>query len=110
MRKKLIAANWKMHKSPDQARHFVSAFLPLVKDHDRDEVVLCPPFICLPAIIAAVHGSRVGIGGQNVHWEKEGAYTGEISAHMLREAGCSDIEIERLIAAGVTVDGRLDKQ
>ncbi|HEV2990838.1 MAG TPA: triose-phosphate isomerase [Candidatus Angelobacter sp.] len=93
MRKKLIAANWKMYKTPHQAEHFVSAFLPLAADHERDEIVVCPPFVCLPAVIAAVHGSRIHVGGQNMYWEKEGAFTGEISAHMLRSLGCSHVII-----------------
>jgi len=91
MRKKLIVANWKMYKTPEQAAHFVSAFLPLVQDHNRDETVLCPPFVCLPAVVAAVHGSHIRVGAQNMYWEKEGAYTGEISAHMLRAVGCSHV-------------------
>ena len=93
MRKKVIAANWKMYKTPVQAREFVSAFLPLVKDHTRDEIVLCPPFICLPAVVEALHGTNIGTGGQNMFWEKEGAYTGEISGPMLKAAGCSHVII-----------------
>jgi triosephosphate isomerase len=93
MRTKLIAANWKMYKTPQQAEQFVSAFLLLVQDHERDEIVLCPPFVCLPAVIAAVHGSRVQVGGQNMYWEQEGAFTGEISAPMLRAVGCSHVII-----------------
>ena len=93
MRKKLIAANWKMYKTPDAARDFVFAFLPLVKDHSRHEIVFCPPYVCLPAAIEAVRGSRIGVGGQNMFWEKEGAYTGEISAPMLRAVGCSHVII-----------------
>jgi len=93
MRKKLIAANWKMYKTPHQAEHFVSAFLPLVNDHARDEIVLCPPFVCLPAVIAAAHGSRVHVGGQNMYWETEGAFTGEISGPMLRALGCTHVII-----------------
>jgi triosephosphate isomerase len=91
MRKKLIAANWKMHKTPKQAREFVVAFLPLVRDHARDEIVLCPPFVAIPEVVPAVAGSAIGVGGQDLFWEKEGAYTGAISAHMLRAAGCSHV-------------------
>ena len=93
MRKKLIAANWKMYKAPDLAREFVTAFLPLIKDHMRDDVVLCPPYICLPAVVEAVRGTQIGVGGQNMFWEKEGAYTGEVSAPMLRALGCSHVII-----------------
>ena len=83
MRKKLIAANWKMFKTPDQTSEFFRAFLPLVSGHDRDEIVVCPPFIDLPSAVQAAKGSPVAIGGQNLHWEKEGAFTGELSAAML---------------------------
>jgi triosephosphate isomerase len=94
MRKKLIAANWKMYKTPQQAREFVAAFLPQVREHHRDEVVLCPAFVCIPAVVEALgRGSGIGVGGQDVFWENEGAYTGEISAHMLRAAGCSHVII-----------------
>lgn len=88
MRKKLIAANWKMNKIPDEARAFVREFLPLVADHVRDEIALFPPFISLPAVIEATHGSNVEVGAQNMHWEKQGAFTGEISAAMLIAIGC----------------------
>jgi triosephosphate isomerase len=91
MRKKLIAANWKMYKTPHQAREFVEAFLSMVGRHVRDEIVLCPPFVAIPAVVQAVAGSRIEVGGQDVFWEKEGAYTGAISAHMLRAAGCSHV-------------------
>ena len=82
-RKKLIAGNWKMYKTREEARDFMNAFLPLVADHTRDEIVVCPPFVDLPAVLKAAMGSRVAVGAQNVHWEKEGAFTGEISAAML---------------------------
>jgi triosephosphate isomerase len=93
MRKKLIAANWKMYKTPEQGREFVSAFLPQVREHVRDEIVLCPPFVAIPAVASALEGSRVGLGGQDMFWEREGAFTGAISAHMLRDAGCSHVII-----------------
>lgn len=93
MRKKLIAANWKMYKTPQQARDFVAAFLPLVRGHARDEIVLCPPFIDIAATVEAVKGSNIGVGGQDVFWEKEGAYTGAISAGMLAAAGCTHVII-----------------
>ena len=92
-RKKLIAANWKMYKTPEQTRAFFSAFLPLVKDHIRDEIVVCPPYINIPAAVEAAKGSTVGVGAQNMHWEKEGAYTGEISIGMIQAAHCSHVII-----------------
>lgn len=93
MRRKLIAANWKMYKTPEEARAFVAAFLPLVKNVRHAEIVVCPPFVCLPAVAVDLQGTPIGVGGQNMFWEKEGAYTGEISAAMLRAAGCSHVII-----------------
>ncbi len=93
MRKKLMAANWKMYKTPDQTRDFFRDFLPLIADHTRDEIAVCPSFVCLAAAVEAAKGSHVAIGGQNLHWEKEGAYTGEISAGMLLAAGCTHVII-----------------
>jgi triosephosphate isomerase len=93
MRKKLIAANWKMFKTPDQARAFVTDFLPLVAGHDRDEIVLCPPYIALQATIEATKGTNLAVGAQNLHWEKEGAFTGEISTGMLLAIGCTHVVI-----------------
>jgi triosephosphate isomerase len=92
-RKKLIAANWKMHKTPQQAREFVESFLPLVWRHQRDEIVLCPPFISIPATVHALQGSGVEVGAQDVFWEPQGAFTGAISAAMLRAAGCTHVII-----------------
>ncbi len=87
-RKKLIAANWKMYKNPTQTREFFREFLPLVAGHTRDEIVVCPPYIDLCASVAAAKGSQVAVGAQNLHWEKEGAYTGEICPVMLLDVGC----------------------
>ncbi|HEY1262485.1 MAG TPA: triose-phosphate isomerase [Terriglobales bacterium] len=92
-RKKLIAANWKMYKTPDQAREFFRDFLPMVSGHSRDEIAVCTPFVCLPAAVESARGSSIAIGGQNLYWEKEGAYTGEISATMLLAVGCTHVII-----------------
>jgi triosephosphate isomerase (TIM) len=89
-RKKLIAANWKMYKTPDEAYGFFRDFLPLVANHDRDEIVVCPPYIDLCAAVDAVKGSKVAIGAQNLYWEKEGAYTGEVCPGMLLAVGCTN--------------------
>jgi len=93
MRKKLMAANWKMYKTPDQTRDFFGNFLPLVADHARDEIVVCTPCVDLSAAVEAAKGSNVGIGGQDLHWEKEGAFTGEVSADMLLGVGCTHVII-----------------
>jgi triosephosphate isomerase (TIM) len=83
MRTKLIAANWKMYKTPDQTHAFFRDFLPLVAGHTRDEIVICPSFLDLGAAIKEAKDSRVAIGAQNVHWKEEGAFTGETSAPQL---------------------------
>jgi triosephosphate isomerase (TIM) len=93
VRKKVIAANWKMYKTPDQAGDFFREFLPLVAGHDRDEIVVCPPFLDIPAAIEAAKGSQVAIGAQDLHWEKEGAYTGEICSTMLLAVGVTHVII-----------------
>jgi triosephosphate isomerase len=93
MRKKLIAANWKMYKTPDQARDFFCDFLPLVKGHDRDEIVVCPNYLAIDVAVHAAKGSNVAIGAQNLHWEKEGAFTGEICASMLVAVGVTHVII-----------------
>ena len=90
-RKKLMAANWKMYKTPDQAREFFRDFLPLVEDHARDEIVVCPPFVNLPAAVESAGGSNVAVGSQDMYWEKEGAFTGEISSGMLVAVGCTHV-------------------
>src|SRR3982074_3110322 len=82
-RTKLIAANWKMYKTPDQTRDFFRDFLPLVSGHDRDEIVVFPPYVDLSAAVEAAKGSNIAVGAQNVQWKEEGAFTGEISAPML---------------------------
>jgi len=93
MRKKLIAANWKMYKTPEQAQAFVSAFLPLVAEHTRDEIVICPPFVLIPQVGWALRGSKIALGGQDMFWESEGPYTGAVSAQMLHAVGCSHVII-----------------
>jgi triosephosphate isomerase len=92
-RKPLIAANWKMYKTPAQAVDFLNAFLPLVAGHTRDEIVLFPSATSLEAATRAASGSNVAIGAQNMHWLDEGAYTGETSAPMLNAIGCTSILI-----------------
>ena len=91
MRKKVIAANWKMFKTPDQTREFFRDFLPMVAGHTRDEIVVCPPYTDVAAAIEAIQGSTVAIGVQNVHWKADGAYTGEISAAMLLCLGVTHV-------------------
>lgn len=86
MRKAIIAGNWKMNKTPAEAEELIGALKPLVADA-RCEVVVCPPAACLDAAARAVAGSSIRLGAQNVHFEKNGAYTGEVSAQMLLALG-----------------------
>jgi triosephosphate isomerase (TIM) len=90
-RKKVIAANWKMYKTPAQAQEFVTAFLPLVANHDRDEIVLCPSYTSLSVVIAAVTGSNTAVGAQNMYFVDEGAFTGEISPLMLKAINATHV-------------------
>ncbi len=86
MRKPVIAGNWKMNKTPREAAEMIQALKPLVKDA-QPAVVLCVPAVCLPEAKKAARGSKIKLGAQNVHFEAAGAYTGELSAAMLKEAG-----------------------
>jgi triosephosphate isomerase (TIM) len=87
MRTPLMAGNWKMYKTPAETTAFFEKFLPLVAGSAHADVAICPPMINIPAALEAVKGSRVGIGAQNCDWRKEGAFTGEVSAPMLKAAG-----------------------
>ena len=91
MPRTVIAGNWKMHKTAAETRAFVEAFAPLVADVPADtEIVIAPPFTALAAAHDALRAyPRVRLGAQNVHWEPQGAYTGEISIAMLQEHGVS---------------------
>ena len=91
MRKPLIAANWKMYKTPAEADAFISAFLPLVAGHTRDEIVLAPPTISLAHVVNALKKSHVSAAAQNMHWLDEGPYTGETSPTMLTHIGVSHV-------------------
>ncbi|MFZ9668599.1 MAG: triose-phosphate isomerase [Solirubrobacterales bacterium] len=88
----VIAANWKMHKGPSETRQFLEAFLPdLAGGGQSPEVVICPPFVSLEAALSACEGSPVEVAAQNMHFEVEGAYTGEVSAPMLVELGVEGV-------------------
>ena len=87
MRTPFIAANWKMFKTVHESVVFAKEFRAMVKDVTDVEIVVAPPATALHAVAEAVRNSTVGVAGQNLHWEREGAFTGEISAGMLKEAG-----------------------
>ncbi|HIS04477.1 MAG TPA: triose-phosphate isomerase [Candidatus Fimenecus stercoravium] len=88
----VIAGNWKMNKTPSEAKALIEEMKPLVKDAGCD-VVLCVPFIDIPAAVEAAKGSNIKIGAENVHFKASGAYTGEVSADMLTEAGVEYVVI-----------------
>ena len=85
MRKPVMAGNWKMYKTAAETTSFFEKFTPASTDA---EIVICPPFVNIPAAVAAANNTSIGIGAQDVFWLKEGAYTGEVSAPMLVAAGC----------------------
>ncbi|MBE6746763.1 MAG: triose-phosphate isomerase [Ruminococcaceae bacterium] len=91
-RKAVIAGNWKMNMTPSQATALINEMKPLVAGADC-EVVLCVPFVDIPAAIEAAKGSNIKIGAENVHFKASGAYTGEISADMLKELGVEYVVI-----------------
>jgi triosephosphate isomerase len=93
MRKPLIAANWKMYKTPAESTAFIDAFLPLVTSQQKTEIVLCPAMVCLSAAIAATKGTQVHIGAQTMDWHDSGAFTGETSPVMLNAIGATHVLI-----------------
>jgi len=93
MRHPFIAANWKMHKTVHEAVVFVKEFRGMVKDMLGVEIVVAPPFTALHAAFEAARHSVIGISGQDLYWEREGAFTGAVSAAMLKEAGAEYVII-----------------
>jgi triosephosphate isomerase (TIM) len=91
MRKPLIAANWKMYKTPAETQAFLHTFLPLVKAETHHEIVICPPSVDLVSALHSTKDSKVGVGAQNMHFAEEGAFTGEVSAAMLVALGVSHV-------------------
>ena len=92
-RKPVMAGNWKMYKTAAETTSFFDKFRPLVERSEHCEIVICPPFPNLPAAVTAAQGTRVAVGAQNMFWAKEGAFTGEVSAAMLKSVGCSYVII-----------------
>ncbi|HEV8146588.1 MAG TPA: triose-phosphate isomerase [Bryobacteraceae bacterium] len=88
MRKPVMAGNWKMYKTAEETSAFFQKFVPMVAGATHAEIVICPPFASVQCAAETARGSNIEIGGQDVFWLKEGAYTGAISAPMLVAAGC----------------------
>jgi triosephosphate isomerase len=89
MRTPLIAGNWKMFKTVKEALAFVTELRSLVHGVNDVQIVVAPTFTALHAVAEAVRDTRIGVSGQNLYWEREGAFTGEISAAMIKEAGAA---------------------
>ncbi len=114
MRVPMIAGNWKMYRMAREAAQTIRTLRDLVADVAEVDVVVCPPFTALPAALEAASGSRIGIGAQDCHWEKEGAFTGEVAVPMLADLGCSHVivghsERRQLFGeADATVDRKIE--
>ena len=93
MRRPVIAGNWKMYKTQAEARAYFAALAPLVAGSTHCDIIVAPAFTALAASVEAVKGTAISIAAQNMHWEAEGAFTGEVSAAMLVEAGCRAVII-----------------
>lgn len=87
MRKTVIAGNWKMNMTPSETGRFIRELAPMVAGKNQCDVVLCVPFVDIAAAVEAAAGTNIRIGAQNVHFKESGAYTGEVSAAMLKETG-----------------------
>jgi triosephosphate isomerase len=84
-----MAGNWKMYKTPAETTQYFEKFRPLVEKSEHCEIVICPPFTNIAAAVAAARNTRIAIGAQDLYWAKEGAFTGEVSGHMIKACGCS---------------------
>ena len=93
MRRTVIAGNWKMNMTPSQTKKFIAELAPMVEGMDKCDIVLCVPAIDIPAAVEAAKGTNIKIGAENVHFKDNGAYTGELSAAMLVEAGVEYVVI-----------------
>jgi triosephosphate isomerase len=87
MRRTVIAGNWKMNMTPSEAKAFITELAPKVEGLDKCDIVLCVPFVDISVAVEAARGTNIKIGAENVHFAESGAYTGEISASMLKECG-----------------------
>ncbi len=91
MRIPLMGANWKMHKNPKGTTAFFETFRPLIERSGHCEIVICPTLLDVENAVTATRGTPIEIGAQNLYWEDEGAFTGEVSGSMIKAAGCSHV-------------------
>src|SRR6059058_4932158 len=106
MRIPFIAGNWKMFKTVQEAVVFVKELKSVVKDVADVEIVVAPPFTAVHAVAEAARNSNIGVAAQDLYWEREGAFTGEVSAPMIKEAGAEYVIIGHSAAAAVRRDRR----
>ena len=92
-RRFFIAGNWKMNKGPVEAEALARDLKHVVADNPGPQVAVAPPYLSIPEVVARLKGTGVHVAAQNLHWEKKGAFTGELSAEMIRDAGCSHVII-----------------
>lgn len=92
-RRFFIAGNWKMNKGPGEAEELARELKNIVADNPGPDVAVAPPTLSIPEVVGRLKGTGVKVAAQNLHWEKKGAYTGEVSAEMIRAAGCSHVLI-----------------
>ena len=90
-RRTVIAGNWKMNFTPDEATAFINEIKPMVAGKDNCDIVFCAPYVTISAAMKAAEGSNIKIGAENVHFEEKGAYTGEVSAKMLKAIGVDTV-------------------
>jgi len=93
MRKYVIAGNWKMYKTNQEARQLAEAIRSRNSSIRKTQIVICPPSTALTTVAAVLDGSTIGLGAQNMHWENEGAFTGELSVGMIKSSGASYVII-----------------
>ena len=93
MRRPIIAGNWKMYKTRSETSAFFDALIPEIQDVEHCDIVVAPPYTALATAVEETDGTRVAISAQDVHWEREGAFTGEVSVRMLLDAGCAYVII-----------------
>ncbi len=93
MRRPVIAGNWKMHKTADEAAAFIVSVRTVAERVEDRDIVIAPSFVALGAAVAAAQGTNIQISAQNLHWEPSGAYTGEVSGGMLAASGCTHVII-----------------
>jgi triosephosphate isomerase len=89
MRKPVIAGNWKMFKTRSETSAFFDALIPQIQDIEHCDIVVAPPYTALTTAVEETEGTRVAVGAQDVHWEEQGAFTGEVSVKMLVDVGCT---------------------